>query len=160
MTTQVSAQVTKPATKAAAKAKTVPAKAKAATKAKAAAKPKAAAASAVKFALVDRPVSGNRLYAFTQAVQELFGMDKGKAVPRAEFAKVVGATAINYHKGKGTYAVDDKGMVTITAAGKASFANRAARIDPALVEAYKAVLTTGKPSDAVCKNADLILKLA
>lgn len=154
MTTQVSAQVTKTAAKTAAKA--VPAKAKAATKAK----PKAAAASAVKFALVDRPVSGNRLYAFTQAVQELFGMDKGKAVPRAEFAKVVGATAINYHKGKGTYAVDDKGMVTITAAGKASFANRAGRIDPELVEAYKAVLSTGKPHDAVCKNADLILKLA
>lgn len=138
-------------------AKAVPAK----PRAKAATKPRAkAAAAAVKFALVDRPVAGNRLYAFTQAVQELFGMDKGKAVPRAEFAKVVGATAINYHKGKGTYDVDDKGMVTITAAGKASFANRAGRIDPALVEAYKAVLTTGKPSDAVCKNADLILKLA
>lgn len=87
-------------------------------------------------------------------------MDKGKAVARAEFAKVVGATAINYHKGKGTYTIDDKGMVAISAAGKASFANRAGRIDPALVEAYKAVLTTGKPHDAVCKNADLILKLA
>lgn len=148
MTTQ-QATTTKTTTKA------VPAKPRA--KAAAKAKPKAAA---VKFALVDRPVAGNRLYAFTQAVQELFGMDKGKAVPRAEFAKVVGATAINYHKGKGTYDVDDKGMVTITPAGKASFANRAGRIDPALVEAYKAVLTTGKPSDAVCKNADLILKLA
>lgn len=140
-------------TKATTTTKAVPAKprAKAATKAK----PKAAAA-AVKFALIDRPVSGNRLFAFTQAVQELYGMDKGKAVDRATFAKVVGATAINYHKGKGTYAIDDKGMITITAAGKASFANRAGRIDPALVEAYKAVLTTGKPHDAVCKNADLI----
>lgn len=115
-----------------------------------------AAAPAVAFALVDRPVSGNRLFAFTQAVQELYGMDKGKAVERATFAKVVGATAINYHKGKGTYTIDEKGMVSITAAGKASFANRAGRIDPALVEAYKAVLTTGKPHDAVCKNADLI----
>lgn len=152
MTTQVTAQATttKTTTKTAAKPR-----AKAAPKARA-----KAAAAAVQFALVDRPVAGNRLYAFTQAVQELYGMDKGKAVARAEFAKVVGATAINYHKGKGTYTVDDKGMITISAAGKASFANRAGRIDPALVEAFKAVLTTGKPHDAVCKNADLILKLA
>lgn len=134
--------------------KAVPAKprAKAAPKKATASK----AAQGVAFALVDRPSSGNRLYAFTQAVQELYGMDKGKGVQRATFAKVVGATAINYHKNKGTYAISEDGTVTITAAGKASFASRAGRIDRDLVDAFKSVMSTGKPHDAVCKNADMI----
>lgn len=160
-----SAQVAKPAVKAVTKAASKPVSPKAAPAKKAA--PKAAAKPAkakgeLKYSLVAgvaRPVSGSLLHAHTQAVFELTGLDKGAAVEKATLRKVMGDTALRYNINEGKFAVAD-GKVSLTAAGQAMIASRAAKIDSALVDAYKEVMTTGKPVESVCKNKDAIVAIA
>ena len=142
------------------KAPTAKAESKAAPKAKStASKAKPKAASGINFALMAgvRPTSGANLYAHTQAVLELTGMIKGKGAKKSMLAMVMGETAVRYNMKEGKFEINDKGEVVLTAGGAAQFAAR--KVDAATVEAFKALLSTGKPNE-LCKNADFIRKLA
>jgi hypothetical protein len=140
-----------------------PVKAKAPTKAKAdkavaAVKPAAKKATAVKgksapkaaigikFCLIDRPVSGGNLYAFTQAVLNASGLAAGKGASKAMLTTVMGATAVRYHLNKTTFATNDKGLIVLSAAGKHSFGERVAKgqVDASLVEGYEQLFRDGK----------------
>ena len=153
MTTTQAAQVTKSA---APKAATKPAQKKAPAKAKPA--PKAKGPSFALMAGGARPGAGDRLKAHTQAVLELFGMDKGAAVEKAQLRKVVGDQAIRYNVDKGAFKVEG-GKVSLTPQGAAFFKERLAKLDAAIIQAYKEVLTKGEPVEAVCKNKDQIVAL-
>lgn len=144
----------------ASKAPTAKAESKAAPKAKStASKAKPKAATGIAFSLMAgvRPTSGANLYAHTQAVLELTGMIKGKGAKKATLAMVMGETAVRYNMKEGKFEINDKGEVVLTAGGAAQFAAR--KVDAATVEAFKALLSTGKPNE-LCKNADFIRKLA
>lgn len=153
MTTTQAAQVTKPA---APKAATKPAQKKAPAKAKAT--PKAKGPSFALMAGGARPGAGDRLKAHTQAVLELFGMDKGAAVEKAQLRKVVGDQAIRYNVDKGAFKVEG-GKVSLTEQGAAFFRERLAKLDSAIIQAYKEVLTKGEPVELVCKNKEQIVAL-
>lgn len=139
---------------------------KAAQKAAPKAKPKAAQKAAPKakgpsFALMAggaRPGAGDRLKAHTQAVLELYGMDKGAAVEKAQLRKVVGDQAIRYNVDKGAFKVEG-GKVSLTPQGAAFFKERLAKLDAAIIQAYKEVLTKGEPVELVCKNKEQIVAL-
>lgn len=152
MTTTQAAQVevVKAAPKAAQK--------KAAPKAKPKAAPKAKGPSFALMAGGARPGAGDRLKAHTQAVLELFGMDKGAAVEKAQLRKVVGDQAIRYNVDKGAFKVEG-GKVSLTPQGAAFFKERLAKLDAAIIQAYKEVLTKGEPVEAVCKNKEQIVAL-
>lgn len=142
------------------KASAAKAESKAAPKAKStASKAKPKAATGVNFALMAgvRPNSGANLYAHTQAVLELTGMVKGKGAKKAMLAMVMGETAVRYNMKEGKFELNEKGEVVLTAGGAAQFAAR--KVEAATVEAYKALLSTGKPND-LCKNADFIRKVS
>lgn len=153
MTTTQAAQVTKPT---APKAATKPAQKKAPAKAKTA--PKAKGPSFALMAGGARPGAGDRLKAHTQAVLELYGMDKGAAVEKAQLRKVVGDQAIRYNVDKGAFKVEG-GKVSLTEQGAAFFKERLAKLDAAIIQAYKDVLTKGEPVESVCKNKDQIVAL-
>lgn len=142
----------KAATKAAAAKPAAKAAQKPQTKAKPAAKAKLAYCLTAGAA---RPASGARLYAHTQAVLDLTGLVKGAAVDKSLLVKVMGDQAVRYNVSKGAFAIDN-GKVSLTVAGKAAFESRIAKLDTALVDAYKAVMSEGKPVESVCKNKDLI----
>jgi hypothetical protein len=142
------------------KAPAAKAESKAAPKAKStASKAKPKAASGINFALMAgvRPNSGANLYAHTQAVVELTGMTKGKGAKKAMLAMVMGETAVRYNMKEGKFELNEKGEVVLTAGGAAQFAAR--KVEAATVEAFKALLSTGKPNE-LCKNADFIRKVA
>lgn len=145
----------------ASKAPTAKAESKAAPAAKksTASKAKPKAATGVNFALMAgvRPNSGANLYAHTQAVLELTGMIKGKGAKKAMLAMVMGETAVRYNMKEGKFELNEKGEVVLTAGGAAQCAAR--KVEAATVEAYKALLSTGKPND-LCKNADFIRKVS
>lgn len=152
MTTTQAAQVevVKAAPKAAQK--------KAAPKAKPKAAPKAKGPSFALMAGGARPGAGDRLKAHTQAVLELYGMDKGAAVEKAQLRKVVGDQAIRYNVDKGAFKVEG-GKVSLTEQGAAFFRDRLAKLDSAIIQAYKDVLTKGEPVESVCKNKEQIVAL-
>ena len=102
--------------------------------------------------------AGDRLKAHTQAVLELFGMDKGAAVEKAQLRKVVGDQAIRYNVDKGAFKVEG-GKVSLTEQGAAFFRERLAKLDAAIIQAYKEVLTKGEPVELVCKNKEQIVAL-
>lgn len=142
------------------KAPAAKAESKAAPKAKStASKAKPKAATGIAFSLMAgvRPTSGANLYAHTQAVLELTGMIKGKGAKKSMLAAVMGETAVRYNIKEGKFELNEKGEVVLTAGGAAQFAAR--KVEAATVEAFKALLSTGKPND-LCKNADFIRKLA
>lgn len=179
-TTQATVEVVKTAQKAAvkpvakpkAKAATKPAVKAAESKAKPAAKAKPATASKSKpkavsglqfhlMAGVARPGSGASLYAHTRAVLELTGMDKGKKVAVSILRKVMGETGVRYNVKEGKFAQDAEGFVTLTAGGKiALLESRKGKIDDAMVEGYKAIMTTGKADGKLVKMQDAIVKIA
>lgn len=138
----------KPAKEAAAKA---PAKAKTATKAA----PKKAA-KVLNFTLMNRPGAGAPLFAYTDAVLTLTGLNKGKSVEGRLLKQAMGETAVRYHLNKGTFAQDDKGAITLTAGGRIIFADRAGKFDTAIRDAYMALIQKGEITDSVCKNAALL----
>lgn len=105
-----------------------------------------------------RPGAGDRLKAHTQAVLELYGMDKGAAVEKAQLRKVVGDQAIRYNVDKGAFKVEG-GKVSLTEQGAAFFKERLAKLDAAIIQAYKDVLTKGEPVELVCKNKEQIVAL-
>lgn len=164
-TSQVSKEVkattvaaTKPAKKAsAAKAAAKPVKAvskpaaKPAQKKAGATKAKPAKAASLGFRLYSNPSAGNELAAFFQAVMTVSGLATGGKIARANLQKVIGATAMGYHKNKGTFAVSEEGMVSLTLNGKDLLAQRVAagKIDETKVARFVAVLTTGK-ADPEC----------
>lgn len=152
MTTTQAAQVevVKAAPKAAQK--------KAAPKAKPKAAPKAKGPSFALMAGGARPGAGDRLKAHTQAVLELYGMDKGAAVEKAQLRKVVGDQAIRYNVDKGAFKVEG-GKVSLTEQGAAFFRERLAKLDAAIIQAYKDVLSKGEPVELVCKNKEQIVAL-
>ena len=121
------------------------------------AKPKAATGIAFSLMAGVRPTSGANLYAHTQAVLELTGMSKGKGAKKSMLAAVMGETAVRYNIKEGKFELNEKGEIVLTAGGAAQFAAR--KVDAATVEAFKALLSTGKPNE-LCKNADFIRKLA
>lgn len=121
------------------------------------AKPKAATGIAFSLMAGVRPTSGANLYAHTQAVLELTGMIKGKGAKKSMLAAVMGETAVRYNMKEGKFELNEKGEIVLTAGGAAQFAAR--KVEAATVEAFKALLSTGKPND-LCKNADFIRKLA
>jgi len=122
------------------------------TKAKPAAKKPAAtkgapkAAIGIKFCLIDRPVSGGNLYAFTQAVLNATGMVKGAGASKALLTTVMGATAVRYHLNKTTFVMNDKGLIVLSAAGKHSFGERVTKgqVDQTIVEGYEQLFRDGK----------------
>jgi len=135
--------------------KKAPSKAKAdavvKTAAKAPAKGKATkgapkAAIGIKFCLVNRPVSGGELYAFTQAVLNATGMLKGKGASKALLNTVMGPTAVRYHLNKTTFAADDKGQIVLTPVGVYSFNERVIKgqVDQSKVEAFEQLFRDGK----------------
>lgn len=131
----------------------------AAAKRSTASKAKPKAATGVNFALMAgvRPTSGANLYAHTQAVLELTGMVKGKGAKKSLLALVMGETAVRYNMKEGKFNLNEKGEIVLTAGGAAQFAGR--KVEAATVEAFKALLSTGKPNE-LCKNADFIRKVA
>lgn len=103
-----------------------------------------------------RPVAGAHLFAYTAAWLSLTGMDKGAAIPRAELVKIAGERAAAYHLKAGNLKAGKDG-ISVTAKGAAAFSART--VDPQIVDAYKGVLTTGKPSDVARVKAEHIVSL-
>lgn len=104
-----------------------------------------------------RPVAGARLAAHTAAFLTLSGMASGAPCPSATAIKVIGPTAVKYHRLNGNWESTAEGL-KLTAKGVASFASRGAP-DPELFAAYQDVLVNGTVN-AVAKSADQIVKLA
>lgn len=112
------------------------------------------------FTLMNRPSSGALLFAFTDAVLTESGLAKGAAIAKAALVKAMGATAVRYHADKGTFVSDDKGAIKLSAGGHAFFALRQGKFDPAVSAAYSVLITSGVADPLVCKNKDLIAKIA
>lgn len=148
------ATLVKQTTKAAATAKAA-AKPAAKKVAKTVASTKAPAEIAIKHRMVaGRASAGPVLWAHTAAWLDLSGMLKGKQFSKKAAIAVAGATAVNYHIGKGTFEqVGDK--IVLTVGGKAHFKLMQAKIDAAQVEAFKVMMQTGKKT-AVIRSADHI----
>ena len=107
---------------------------------------------------VNRPATGRLLHAFTQAWLEMAGLDKGKAISRKEVEQVAGYTAVAYHL-KNQRMQEKDGKISLTAAGKLFFKERAATVDTEQVNAMKSILRTGKPDGTIVKNAAAIVTL-
>jgi hypothetical protein len=104
-------------------------------------------------------ISGGRLEAFTAAWLDLTGLNAGKAIAKDQLAKVSGPRAIAYHIGLKNIEKTVDGL-KLTEKGQMFFAART-KIDPQLVEAYKAVLATGKVEDCLqIANPKAIVKIA
>lgn len=115
----------------------------------------------IAYQIIDRPNSGARLYAFTEAVLRLSGLAKGKSIPKRELRQVMGETALRYHLAtKFTLEESDTGAIALSATGKDFFKARAGKIDEALVTSYMSVLSTGKPDEATTKNPNFIKAVA
>lgn len=93
-----------------------------------------------------RPVSGQRLFAYTAAWLAAFGLDNGKTAPKAAVIKVAGATAIAYHIRQGNMVQTAAGL-ELTAKGKSVFALRA--VDAEMLAAYAAIFKDGQPNAKV-----------
>ena len=150
---QAAAKPAKPAKKESAK----PAAKKGASKA--AAKKTSSGKGAAFFIAANRPASGALLHAHTEAFFTIYGMHKGKGAPVSIARAVMGATALNYHKGNGRFEVRD-GQVFMTEAGKIQFGARVPSIDAAAVAAFVSVMTTGKPDGQYVKAAGAIAAIA
>jgi len=141
------AKATKPAPKQATKAKTAP-------KVKTVASTKSAAEISIKFRLITgRASAGPVLWAHTAAWLELSGLtSKGRPMFSKKAAiAVAGATAINYHIGKGTFEqVGDK--IKLTAGGALHFKNMQDKIDPEQVKGFIAMMKTGKKPATVTRQ--------
>ena len=128
---------------------------------KAPAKPaaKASGKGARFFISCGRPVSGSGLHAHTEAFFQIYGMHKEQGAPKATAQRVLGATAVNYHKGNARFEERD-GKIFLTKAGLNHFAARVAAIDSAMVKAFVSVLTTGKADGVAVKVQDNIAAIA
>ena len=93
-----------------------------------------------------RPVSGQRLFAYTAAWLAAFGLDSGKTAPKSAVVKVAGATAIAYHIRQGNM-VQSAAGIELTAKGKSVFALRA--VDAEMLAAYAAIFKDGQPNAKV-----------
>ena len=92
---------------------------------------------------------------------EVFAFGDGlSASNKAALIKAMGATAVRYHADKGTFVSDDKGGIKLSAGGHAFFALRQGKFDPAVSAAYSVLITSGVADPLVCKNKDLIAKIA
>jgi hypothetical protein len=148
------AVVTKPATT----------KAKPRTTRKAATAPKAASPlKGIKFyPTIARPGAGASLYAFTQAWLELTGMlNAGAQIDRAALSKIIGDTAIAYHKKLNNFFVKEK-TVHLTQQGSDFFSERmiTGKVDATDVDAWKEIMITGKPDGMRVKSANHLAKFA
>lgn len=115
--------------------------------------------SGIVFALsiLSRPQRGAALFAHTQAFLDLSGIAAGGAFPRAQCVQVLGSTAVNYHLSKGNFEETSHG-IALTAQGYSFFIAR--NVQPELFEAYKQVMTDGKPNEkANVKAANGVVKL-
>lgn len=118
-----------------------------------------AAAPKTLFALksIARPKEGQRLFAHTQAVLELLGLNKGKSVDRPRLVTYIGMRALCYHVGNGNFA-ESGATLTMTKQGKAFFAER--KTDPAVVDGFLSVFRTGKANEAAQVKAFQIEQVA
>ena len=103
-----------------------------------------------------RPVAGARLAAHTAAFLTLTGMAAGKPCPSALALKVIGPTAVKYHRLIGNWESTADGL-KLTEKGAAFFAARG-EPDAELFAAYQKVMTTGEADERVAKG-DSIVKL-
>lgn len=112
----------------------------------------AAAKPVMQYAVVDfaRPKAGTLLFAYTQAVIELLGLEK-KAVDKIALRKAWGETAVIYHSRNENLEGNDNGALKLSAKGRAFFEARMTEnaVSRELVEAYIACMTTGVTNDAV-----------
>lgn len=103
-----------------------------------------------------RPVAGNRLAAHTAAFLALSGMGQDKPCPSALALKVIGPTAVKYHRLIGNWESTKDGL-KLTPKGHAFFSARG-EPDAELFAAYQKVMTTGEVDERVVKG-DGIVKL-
>lgn len=98
---------------------------------------------AIKFAIQDfaRPRAGAALIAHTAAFLELSGLADGRAMPKAQAARIIGARAVQYHTDNGNFQQTEKGLI-LTEKGELFFVSRNA--DAELMAAFREVMTTGK----------------
>lgn len=104
------------------------------------------------FALIAgmRPVSGPRLYAHTIAALEMLGISRTSPASADRLQAMIGPRAMSYHA-KVTHNLEVKGdNVKLSRTGVEFFQAREAdgKAPRDLIDAFKAVFRTGKPSDA------------
>lgn len=97
----------------------------------------------IRYAIQDfaRPRAGAALIAHTAAFLELSGLSDGKALPKAQAVRIIGARAVQYHTDNGNFQQTPEGL-KLTEKGEFFFISRAA--DPELMAAFREVFTTGK----------------
>lgn len=98
-----------------------------------------------------RPERGSRLFAHTVAFLTLAGMPEGRAIPQATAKKVIGETAVKYHKAAGRFEDTAEG-IKLTESGRAFFATRGASAE--YVAAYMSALSGGDVPESVAKNGE------
>lgn len=97
----------------------------------------------IKFAIQDfaRPRAGATLVAHTAAFLELSGLADGKAMPKQQAARIIGARAVQYHTDNGNFEQTPEGLI-LTEKGVMFFISRAADLE--MLAAFREVMTTGK----------------
>lgn len=96
-----------------------------------------------------RPKSGERLLAHTAAALEVLGLLRGKTAPVTRVQAIIGHTAVSYHTQK-LHTMEVTGTtLRVTPAGKEMFAAREKEnlVSRSLIDAFKAVFTTGKANE-------------
>lgn len=144
---------TKPANKTASKGASKPAAKSAKPAAKSASKPaEAPVSNEVKFHLVAgvRPSSGGLMFAHTLAFLRASGLIEGGSIPAATARKVLGDTAVTHHTKKTAQMILDGASIKLSPTGGNYFSDRPS-ISPADVDAYREILTTGKPDGRLVK---------
>lgn len=101
-----------------------------------------------------RPSAGSRLAAHTAAFLKLSGMADGKACPGATALKVIGPTAVKYHRLIGNWESTKDGL-KLAEKGRAFFAARG-EPDLELLAAYVEVLSTGAVNEKVVKDGNVV----
>lgn len=112
----------------------------------------ATAAPSKLFALVAgmRPSSGPRLYAHTIAALEMLGVTRSTAAPAERVQAMIGPRALQYHTTV-THNFERKGdNVKLSRTGEEFFAARETegKAPRNLIDAFKAVIRSGRPSIA------------
>lgn len=95
-----------------------------------------------------RPTSGPRLRAHTAAALEILGITENKAAPVERLQALIGPTALKWHTST-LHTLQQVGpQAKLTRHGKETFLAREKEgsAPRALIDAFKAVFSTGKPS--------------
>ena len=115
-----------------------------------------AAASRVAFAVsVNRPASGALLISYTRAWMKLEGLHAGGTISMARMRAIAGQKAIDYHRSIGTIETKANGELGLTKHGQYFFSDENEKRRPGgeVVEAYQAMMTTGRPDGVLVKSS-------